>query len=423
MASEPLLLIKTSNPRKFCSEFFALSRKISSNPQFEMWTAMFLAQFGFPNFEGVSETDNLTLAYFLCDGKKELFICVSSDDSSMLAKHIIFGKYQNLRIGKKLVARIGKGTVKNFSDYAKTLVDLSVHKTQDSIYVRVDSDYLLELLKNYYTQPAIHLEALIKDTDYCEFSINENGNFLKSKFNLVAKKSSELERFFRTASNHKNVDEISFIPDSSFIVFLSATNNYKETFIPSFFLTHTKQDFFKKSQLEKFFNGTSACAYVLLNGDLSTVSVSKISGTFEDVYKAVLTAQVELSQRELNGEKLGVVKKTSGNNEMFFVKNDYLVSSDSEILLGQVMEKMDSPTSKSPLYNLKGAGWDYAFYADFSKLDSNMKGNNQLVVRGRFYGRKLENVAELPYELLKVVFEYTKKNNLFQEIQRGAFKQ
>lgn len=232
----PAITIRFEDPKGFSKNLTQVLRKVSKDPQIEMYLAMTLATLGYPEFHDVDTQSNVVVCLFLNDESAmgyEVFAIVKAGENSVVASNMNLMKKHNVREGDVLFIDLinPQGTPSKIKDYLPALKSQFAKKTcKDLINAEFDVKAFKGMLEELPTEGVsdkdkegfklanemIHAGSVfIEELDYLVFAINVFDEKISAKFKIAALNGSALSKSFACMRSNTLIDEAKFIPSDN----------------------------------------------------------------------------------------------------------------------------------------------------------------------------------------------------------------
>lgn len=400
-AEKPWLTASMKNPKEFFANASDIVRKVYPDPQIEMTTALTLAPFGFPNFQGIGN-ENFALALFGNPDAPQAFLAVKAAKNSAAYKFVQQSHMRNLEKDGWIIVQTAGNPTADIAEYADGAIDAAKEKSGAEISLTISDTGFLNAQKLPQNMPEnvqktykVVMESL-SQIESINISLFYAPDSLKLKTTTVAKKGSDIEKLLAEIPLKKRVKEAAFVPqDATFTVISSfngkAAAKYYDKFAGGLLsgIGFSQAAINACKEISEYTTTSATAIRFAENGMTETISIAQTPLSLEKIVKATTMATTEALKNAggTNAPTFGAEKKIidgievyetsaidAGENgmeiqPMFMAKkNDYFVSAQTAESVKAVFEKIENPPADYPLKKYVSANADAVAVLNNSQL-------------------------------------------------------
>ena len=247
----PQITVLVESPKVFCERASRIMKTIRPDPSFEMKTAMMLAPFGYPFFEGVSGKTGVAVCAFFDSGNEPyIALACKASKNAAVVKNSENLKFKTSKIGEFFLIELSNPGGGNLDDYADSLMSALDSPVSRPIEIKIDPEFAKRFVESFMVSNPNHFAGkdvkrageILSKVDKILIRIDENGEAILADFKVSSKSLFKTER--------APMEGIKFMPSDPDILF--ARNKQMGNFLAHFPGDGAIAAVFAGSKLRKF---------------------------------------------------------------------------------------------------------------------------------------------------------------------------
>ncbi len=215
----PCATMVCKNPKEAFQTLFAIIRKLSDDSRFEMTATLSAASFGYPEFAGVSRSENVSILFY--DNFKSGVAAVCADEKSSIVNFLKSSNIPFERSDKWITIPFGDHANKELSqERARDAISATSKKLRGEVYAEITPDVLLSSFKNIpddfpHKQTLNPFLELFSEIEKLELSLKLRGDEILYNLTFRAKSGSDIAAIFNSASARGEVKSLAYLPQDA----------------------------------------------------------------------------------------------------------------------------------------------------------------------------------------------------------------
>jgi len=420
-------------PKVFFTKLTDAMRRVYPDPETEMKFAFSMMPFGFPSFNGISESAPVVVCAFNTPQAPTLLAVIKADENSNVSK--LLAKSTNppaTRVGDKIVVPVSAPDGVDMSGLPEAAA--AAAKRDNADFLKLDSDG--ETLDKFFEGKEIFPPKFFKDIERLLLNVASDRNGIVVHLSLDFKDGSGQAKFLQSVRRFKSGGEARLIPQDAAVCVISSLESGGGFFGDPVFGAAANGKYAEAwKTLASKSEGGFALASVFDGAKTAFVTASKTSASPADLAefaKKFPRAQVELPAFKSGDEKISVENSIESVEAIadclmsrFSAKgreiktsyaasaDGWFVASDDKSLFAEAVRKAKMRGAEQAPYPLKKyaeADSDFTVIlnnrAVFAKLleslGVNFKGDiSETVLLGKVSGTRVSVRLELRFETLR----------------------
>lgn len=360
-AQTPDAVILFEPPQKLFPAISETMRKIYPDPRSEMLLALTLSPVGYPNFNGVSNDQNMGICVF--DTGEVVTAAIYASKESAISRFSEGMSEKPAKIGDWLIMPLftpRQGF--DISGYAEATAEaMRARHSANLASAQADAAFILAAIEKYAGYKVS--SNLAQDIESARITLDIDGPDFVATLRIVAKDGTLLKTAFNKFSWRTEEKEARFIPQDAAFTFLSSVylggKNTPLTMemADRYFGDRYSQKYAKL--LEKF-EGSFAMTEGDKGGGAVSVSVSSTKITMDELLEYVAElykssgSEDKIEFCEIGGTKAVTNSAAEDAARMYWtVADGYMVNSDNPETLARTVEKVRAESGSDAPYKLQ----------------------------------------------------------------------
>ena len=192
-------------PRRFFSKLFSIAQSVYPNPKMQMQTSFALMPFGYPNFNGISLTENALICVYNIETEPILTVALKLDGDSkpLLEQSLQDVCYFHKQDGFLFVVYNAKGNEQEYIESTKKLI--ADKKISNLAKIKLDKIATKYFLKNNSNKCSDDIESAV-------IKIDDDLSQINLSVDLRFEKNSPTDKIVNTIKRDSFAEESAFIP-------------------------------------------------------------------------------------------------------------------------------------------------------------------------------------------------------------------